>query len=162
VNFSHAMPRRLTAEQLYDAIIVATGAPQKIPGVPAGFRATQLPDPKIKLSFLDLFGRPPRESPCECERSSQVSLSQTLNLVNGPTISNAIIHPEGLIARLIKEKADTPTLVEEVYLSTFCRLPSEAEAKNACAYMAGIDNPAEAAQDLMWALINSPAFLFNR
>ena len=161
-NFSHAMPRRLTAEQLYDAIIVATGAPQKIPGVPAGFRATQLPDPKIKLSFLDLFGRPPRESPCECERSSQVSLSQTLNLINGPTISNAIIHPEGLIARLMKEKADTPTLVEEVYLSTICRLPSETEAKNACAYMAGIDNPAEAAQDLMWALINSPAFLFNR
>jgi hypothetical protein len=43
-----------------------------------------------------MFGRAPRESPCECERSAKVSLGQTLNLVNGPTIADAIIHPEGL------------------------------------------------------------------
>jgi hypothetical protein len=162
INYSHNIPRRLAAEQLYDTIMIATGAPNNIPGVPAGFRATQLPDPKIDVSFLDMFGRPPRESPCECERSSQVSLAQTLNLINGPTISEAIVHPNGLIARLIKEKADNHKLIEEVYLSVICKLPTKDEVAAAEKFMAEVNNPSEATQDLMWALINSSAFLFNR
>ncbi len=36
VNFSHAYPRRLTAEELYDATMVATGSPFNIPGAPPG------------------------------------------------------------------------------------------------------------------------------
>ena len=158
VNFSHALPRRLSAEQLYDAITIATGSTARIPGVPVDFRATQLPDPKVRLSFLDMFGRPPRESPCECERSSDVSLGQTLNLVNGQTISAAIVDPNGLIARRLKEQATTEQLVDDVYLSVLCRLPATA----AVAYMKEVGQPGEAAEDLMWALINSPAFLFNR
>lgn len=161
-NYSHAAPRRLGAEQLYDAIMAATGSPGSIPGVPAGFRATQLPDGKVDLSFLDMFGRPPRESPCECERTSEVSLSQTLNLINGPTIGDAIAHPQALIAKLIAEKADNKRLIEEVYLSVLCRFPTAEEFKQGDEYLKTIPNPAEGAQDLMWALINSPAFLFNR
>jgi hypothetical protein len=161
-NYSHANPRRLAAEQLYDAIMIATGAPFAIPGAPAGFRSAQLPDPKIKVGFLDMFGRPPRESPCECERSSTVSLGQTLNLVNGPTIGNAIAHPQGLIARSIKAKLPPAKLIEEVYLSVINRPPSAEERARAEKYFAEVKNPKEAAEDLMWALINSPAFLFNR
>ncbi len=161
-NYSHASPRRLGAEQLYDAIMEATGSPGTIPGVPAGFRATQLPDGKVDLSFLDMFGRPPRESPCECERTSEVSLSQTLNLINGPTIGDAIAHPQALIGRLVAEKADGKKLIEEVYLSVVCRFPTPEEMKQGEEFLAQVPNPAEGAQDLMWALINSPAFLFNR
>jgi len=162
LNFSHAAPRRLTAEQLFDALHVATGAPSVIPGVPVGFRANQIPDPKVKIGFLDMFGRPPRESPCECERSSDVSLSQTLNMINGPTVADAIIHPEGRIAKLIKAKADDKTIVSDVYLAVICRPPSDAELKQGVDFLAKVGNRSEAAQDLMWALINSPSFLFNR
>jgi len=162
VNFSHASPRRLGAEQLYDAIMAATGSPGSIPGVPAGFRATQLPDGKVDLSFLDMFGRPPRESPCECERTSEVSLSQTLNLINGPTIADAIAHPQALVARLVAQKVDNKRMVEEIYLSVVCRFPTPDEQLKGEAYLAQIPNQAEGAQDLMWALVNSPAFLFNR
>ena len=162
LNFSHASPRRLTAEQLFDALQGATGAPSRIPGVPVGFRASQIPDPKVKIGFLDMFGRPPRESPCECERSSDVSLSQTLNMINGPTVSDAIIHPEGRVAKLVAAKADDKTIVGDVYLAVICRPPTEAELKQGVAYLAGVGNRSEAAQDLMWALVNSPAFLFNR
>lgn len=162
VNYSHALPRRLAAEQLYDTIIAATGAPRNIPGVPAGFRAGQLPDPQIGLKFLDMFGRAPRESPCECERSAKVSLGQTLNLVNGPTIANSIIHPQGLIARLASEKADNGKIIESIYLSVLCRFPTEDEMKNSEQFFTEVGAPTEAAQDLMWALINSSAFLFNR
>jgi len=162
LNFSHASPRRLTAEQLFDSLHVATGAPSRIPGVPVGFRASQIPDPKVKIGFLDMFGRPPRESPCECERTSDVSLSQTLNMINGPTVAEAIIHPEGRIAKLIAAKADDKAIVSDVYVAVICRPPSEAELKQGVAYLAEVGNRSEAAQDLMWALINSPAFLFNR
>ncbi len=162
VNFSHAYPRRLTAEELFDATMVATGSPFEIPGAPPGFRAAQLPDPQIDVSFLDMFGRAPREAPCECERTSAVSLGQTLNLINGPTIANAIANPRGLIARRIAAGAKPKELVNDVYLSVLCRTPTPDEAKRADAYMAEVKNPSDAAQDLMWALINSPAFLFNR
>ena len=161
-NYSHYIPKRLTAEQLFDAIMVATAAPVELPGVPAGFRATQLPDPNIQVGFLDMFGRPPREIPCECERAAEVSLAQTLNLVNGPTISDAIAHPKGLIARTIASKADDKTLVDRIYLGVLNRYPTTEEQSKASGFFLGVGNRTEAAQDLMWALMNSPAFLFNR
>ena len=162
INFSHAAARRLSAEQLYDSIMVATGAPRRLPGVPGGFRAAQLPDSSVQVSFLDMFGRPPRESPCECERNSDVSLGQTLNLVNGPTIADAIIHPEGLVSKLVKAKATPEKMIEEIYLATLCRGPSEDEKTRLGKYFSEVGDTTEAAQDLMWALINSPGFLFNR
>ena len=161
VNYSHATPRRLAAEQLFDAIMTATGAPTNLPGVPGGFHASQLPDSSASVAFLDMFGRAPRESPCECERSSEVSLAQTLTLINGPTISEAIVHPQGLIARLVNAKAEPSQVVEEIYLSVFNRVPTDAERQQGEKYLAA-NGMTEGAQDLMWALINSPAFLFNR
>ncbi len=161
-NYSHFIPRRLTAEQLFDAIMIATGSPVNLPGVPAGFRATQLPDPNIQIGFLDMFGRAPREIPCECERASDVSLAQTLNLINGPTVADAIVHPQGVIAKAIAANADDKTLLDEIYLSVINRRPTDEEAQTASQYLATLPVRAEAAQDLMWALMNSPAFLFNR
>lgn len=188
INFSHAIPRRLTAEQLMDALSRATGSMQRYPGVPAGFRAVQLPDSTVAAGgFLDLLGRPPRESPCECERSSTVSLSQTLNLINSPTILDAIADKRGRIARLIEKDPSERQIIEEMFLAALCRFPTEKEIKQALPLfdlspaairevqdrygdmdeyldeaeakrMAKI----EAAQDLLWALINTPAFLFNR
>ncbi len=161
-NYSHFNPRRLTAEQLFDAIMIASDSPVSLPGVPAGFRATQLPDANIQIGFLDMFGRPPREIPCECERAADVSLAQTLNLVNGPTVSGAIIHPQGLVARLIAANTDEKTLIEDLYLSVLNRYPTDAERKESADYFQQVPLRPEAAQDLMWALMNSPAFLFNR
>ena len=163
INFSHATARRLTAEQLLDAIGVATGSQPKFEGVPKDFRAVQLPDSKVKDDgFLKLFGRPERESSCECERTTEVSLAHAMNLINGPTVANAIIDPKGRIAKLIKEDKDDRTLIEEMYLATFARLPQENEYKTAVEHLASAESKEEGAQDLMWALINSPAFLFNR
>lgn len=162
-NFSHATPRRLTAEELMDAIDLATGKRPRFAGVPEGFRADQLPDSQIAAGgFLDLFGRPPRETPCECERSSEVSLSQALNLVNGPTIADALVDPNGRIAKLMLKNPDDKTIVDEMYLAAIGRFPTEAELAKARDYLAHAGSKAEGAQDLLWALINSPAFLFNR
>ena len=162
INFSHATPRRLAAEQLLDSISIATGSTQKFNGLPLGFRASQLPDTQVGAGgFMDLFGRPSRESPCECERTSTVSLGQTLNLVNGPTLADAIADPDGRLAKLLKTNPDDKKIVEEIYLATLCRFPTEAEAAKAGEHLKKATSREEAAQDLLWALINTPAFLFN-
>jgi hypothetical protein len=91
-----------------------------------------------------------------------VSLGQALNLVNGPTIADAVIAPDGRIARLMKGSPPNRQLVEEIYLATISRLPKPTELTRSLSYLARAKSRAEGAQDLMWALINTPAFLFNR
>jgi hypothetical protein len=112
--------------------------------------------------FLDLFGKPARQTPCECERSSTVSLGQALNLVNGPTISDAVADPNGRLAAFMKTSPPAEKIVEEVFLTVLARMPNKKEMTVSLANIKAAPTPTEGAQDLMWALINSPAFLFNR
>ncbi|HEY2933793.1 MAG TPA: DUF1549 and DUF1553 domain-containing protein [Acidobacteriota bacterium] len=163
INFSHQRPRRLPAEQLLDAVSAATGSRIRFEGLPEDFLAGQLPDSTAGAGgFLDLFGRPARESACECERKDDISLGQTLNLVNGGTLADAIADPAGRVAKLILSGADDPTIVQEFYLASYSRRPEAEEMKRSLAYLRAGANRAERAQDLLWALLNSPAFLFNR
>ncbi len=163
INFSHQMPRRLSAEQLQDALFVATGSRPVFPEVPDDLLAQQLPDPHVgKDGFLDLFGRPQRESACECERRTDLSLPQALNLVNGEDIARAIADPKGVVARLITAGVTDRQLIEELYLGTLSRPPSAAEYDQAVTFLRKGESRAGRAQDLLWALVNSKAFLFNR
>jgi len=161
VNFSHALPRRLSAEQMLDSIAVATGRPLQFSNLPEGMRAAQLPDGLVPGNdFLSLFGRPKRQSACECERSSNVTLSHALNLINGKTLGECVSRPDNRFAKLVSEQTDDRKVIEEIYLSCLNRPPTDKE-------LSGIRlgqgaQRLEGAQDLAWALINSPAFLFNR
>ena len=163
VNFSHAIPRRLGAEQLLDAITVATGHHEKFRGVPSTFYAMQLPDGAVgKGGFLDLFGRPPRQSACACERRTEVSFSQALSLVNGPTIATAVSNPQGHVAQIVKDAGSEEQIARKLYLAALCRPPNATEIAHAVKHIQAVESREEGAQDVMWALLNSPAFLFNR
>lgn len=161
VNYSHAVPRRLSAEQLLDALEMATGKRPKFTDLPPEMRSVQFPDGTVAGNdFLSLFGRPSRKSACECERTSNVTLSHALNLINGPTFGEAISASDNRIQKLVDSESDDKKLVEQIYYSCLSRPPTEKE-------MAAIDfsnggTRLEVAQDLTWALLNSPAFLFNR
>lgn len=160
INFSHAIPRRMSAEQLMDAVASATGAQPGFPEVPADMNASQLADPHIgKEGFLDVFGRPLRESACECERRSDFSLPQALNLVNGTTISDAVADPKGRVARLVLSGKDDGAIVDELYMAALSRPPDKEESTRARKYLS--EGPrATRAQDLLWALLNSKGFLY--
>lgn len=162
INFSHALPRRLTAEQLQDSIAAAMGVAVPFDGLPAGFRASQLPDTAVKADFLDSFGRPPRESVCECERVAEVSLKQTLNLINGDTVGTTLVDPNNRINTFVAADPPFDKIVDEVYFAVLCRAPSNEERAKGVEYLAGSATKAEGAQDLAWALLNSAGFLFNR
>src|SRR5437870_7780360 len=152
-NFSHAIPRRLSAEELMDAVALATGVRPVFPEAPPDTRAEQLTDPHIgKGGFLDLFGRPSRESSCECERRSDLSLPQALNLVNGRTISDAVADSAGRIAKAVLGSEPDRELVEELYLASLSRPPSAAELDKGSKYLESGSGRAAKAQDLLWAL----------
>ena len=131
-NYSHAVPKRLTAEALFDAIHRVTGSTPNIPGVPAGTRAQQIPDSGVKLAdgFLSNFGRPARESACECERSSGVALGPVMALVSGPTVGNAISDSMNAIATLVGTENDNTKLINELFLRILNR-PAEQEEVDA-------------------------------
>jgi hypothetical protein len=163
VNFSHAMPRRLSAEELMDGIALAAGSRPKFPEVPPETKAEEFPDPHVgKDGFLDVFGRPARESSCECERRSDISLPQALNLVNGRTIGDAIADPKGRVAKLILAGGSDRAIVEDLYLAALSRPPTAKEFDAAVSFLKPGESRAAWAQDLLWSLVNSKAFLYNR
>jgi hypothetical protein len=162
-NFSHAMPRRLSAEELMDALALATGVRPEFPDAPPDTNAEQVTDPHVgKDGFLDLFGRPARESSCECERRADLSLPQALNLVNGRTISDAVGDSSGRVAQAILSGRADREIVEELYIASLSRPPTQAELDKGVQYLhSGQQGLATRAQDLLWALVNSKAFLYN-
>ncbi|QOV92136.1 DUF1549 and DUF1553 domain-containing protein [Humisphaera borealis] len=164
INFSHFLPRRLSAEQMMDAVGLAAGVKPKVQGLPDGMRAVYLADGLTDTGsdFLKLFGRPKRETACECERTSNMSLAHALNLVNGPLISGAVTDPASSIGKLVEKEKDNRKVVEEIYLGTLSRMPTAEEMKLADELGTDPKQRLDVAQDVAWALMNSPAFLFNR
>jgi hypothetical protein len=90
-----------------------------------------------------------------------VSLAHALNLINGSVIGGAVVDSSNSIAQLVARQPDNRKVVDEIYYAILNRPPTDAEVANV---ELGTDakQRSEVAQDLAWALLNSPAFLFNR
>ena len=139
INYSHALARRLPAEVLYDTIMHATGSVSRLPGLAPGARAAQLLDSTVEVpgGFMGLFGKPPRESACECERSSSMMLGPVLNLVNGPVIGEALKDPSNLLYKLTATEKNDAKVVEELFLAILCRPPTAKELDEGLKALAG-------------------------
>lgn len=167
--FAHAVPRLLGAEQLLDAIGQATGVPEKFAGFPRGLRAAELPDGEYQNRFLTAFGRPARALACACERDSESNLGQALELVGGESIEAQLHSPEGRIARLCagsagsggSPAADNGAIIEDLFLATLSRFPGEQERRELIERLSASADRRAAAEDILWALINHPEFLFQ-
>ncbi len=86
-NYSHALWKPIPAEVLLDALSQATGVPEQFDGWPTGYRAVELWDNKLPSQFLQVFGRPTRQTVCACERGTEPSIAQALHLMNSETTS---------------------------------------------------------------------------
>lgn len=174
-NFSRYYPKRLTAEVLLDAVNQVTKSETRFDGLPAGIRAVQLPDNSFNASsyFLTVFGRPDMSSSCECERSQDASLAQSLHLLNAKDIQEKLASDNGRAALLSADtKGTDDNKIRELYLWAYAREPEGKEAKVAQAYLAKKAEPKGgkektsggkrlAYEDIIWALINTKEFLFN-
>jgi hypothetical protein len=83
-----------------------------------------------------------------------------MSLINGSTVGEAVAAPHNAIEKLVEREKEDEKVVEELYYMILSRPPTEKERK--LATLASAPSRLEGAQDLAWALMNSPAFLFNR
>jgi len=180
-HFSRFYPRRLPAEVLYDSVNAITGSRSQFDGMPAGTRAVCLPDNSFNAGsyFLTVFGRPESSSACECERSMDASLSQSLHLLNSKDIQAQLGTDTSRAARLAADARPDDAKLSDLYRLAFGRVPTAAEGKIFGDYLArksaavkeGKDAAEtdaarakarrEAWEDTVWALLNSKEFLFN-
>ncbi|HTD67740.1 MAG TPA: DUF1553 domain-containing protein, partial [Candidatus Limnocylindria bacterium] len=171
LNYSHVLPRRLTAEQFLDAQHEALGVPARFNGYPSGMRAGQLPGVEATRlrgkrrsssdTFLTLFGKPMRLLSCECERSSETTMSQAFNLVSGPEINELLSAPENRIQQMISAGKSNRDMVMELYWATLSRPPSQTEALEMSLLADKAESRRKAFEDISWALLNAKEFVFR-
>ena len=97
-NFASYPLRRLDAEVLIDAICETTGTtetyssaiPEPYTYIPEDQRSIGLPDGSITSSFLELFGRPPRDTGLESERNNRPTAAQHLHMLNSSHVQRKI------------------------------------------------------------------------
>ena len=162
-SYSRYYPKRLQAEVLLDAIDQVVGSTTAFDGMPAGTRAVSLPDTSFNSYFLTVFGRPDSASACECERSQEATLAQSLHLLNSSDVQAKLASENANPAKLAKDSSvDHTTHLRELYMRSFSRQPTESELQVALSYIERKKaNLREAYEDLVWALINSKEFVFN-
>jgi len=162
-NFSRYYPRRLKAEVLYDALHQITATTQGYSGLPEGTLALQLPDPTVGPYFLKVFGQPQADTACECERSQEANLAQSLHLLNSSEVQGKISSGTGRSAMLTNDKNRfDEEKVFELYRWVYARNPDAQELQIALAHLKKHEqNKKVAWEDIVWALINTKEFLFN-
>lgn len=160
-NYSRHFRRRLRAEMMLDAVCDITGVRENFEGMPPGSRATQIWTHRIDSIFLDSFGRPDPNQDPPCERTSDTTVVQALHLMNSPALHRKVVAEKGTVADLASSTKTPAELVEEVYLLTYCRRPRADEARIAEGLftLEGVTRK-QAIEDLLWALINTPEFVF--
>lgn len=159
-NFARAYPRRIIAEVILDGVCQVTGSQEKFDALPDATKAIQLPDESVSSYFLDVFGRPTRESPCECERPRDANLAQTLHLLNSNDMQKKIGDEKARVAKLIKAKKNPEEILEELYLAALGRQPRADETEKILTYVKAQENARQGWEDVVWALLNTKEFLF--
>ena len=164
-NYARYYPRRLAAEALLDALGQVLEAPTTFRATagefPSGTRAIDLPDEAVPSHFLDVFGRPARNSACECERVDAPALGQTLELVNSNELQAKLTAEHGYVARLAAGGRPHAENVNDVFLRVFGRLPRDKEREVAVKFIETQTNRQEAYASLLWSLLATNEFLFN-
>jgi hypothetical protein len=160
-SFSSFYPRRLTAEVLYDAVNSVADTPSNFGTIPQGTTAVQLPDNGFNNYFLEVFGKPEAESACECERSAEANLSQSLHLLNSGDVQGRLQNGQGRAAKFTREMERPDTAkVRELYLAAFAREPRPEESEFILSRVADYQNKQQAWEDVIWAILNAREFQF--
>ena len=158
--FARKFVRRLSAEELHDAIALATDRPGdfkfgddkvgmtlKLAGPPGG---------RDVRTFLRTFGQSDRNTP---PREIPGSLLHPLALMQSPVVTDRVIAKENSRLKNLLDRYDNDRVVDEMFLGTLSRPPSSEEKTVAVAALN--TDRVTGAENLQWALINSVEFFFN-
>ncbi|TET95044.1 MAG: DUF1553 domain-containing protein, partial [Candidatus Zixiibacteriota bacterium] len=140
----------------------SSAIPEPFTFIPEYNRSIELADGSITSQFLEIFGRPARDTGLESERNNQPTDAQRLHLLNSTHIQNKIENSWRLRRLLKTAKGNRRMLINMIYLNILSRYPTQAELAAAKKYFEtkGI-NTRQATNDLTWALINTKEFLYR-
>jgi hypothetical protein len=167
-NFAFYPLRRLDAEVLIDALNAITGSTEKytsaIPEpytyVPENVRSIALPDGSITSSFLEMYGRPARDTGQEMERNNRPTATQRLHLLNSSQIRRKLEQGPKLQALWLENQKRPREIVDALYLTILSRYPTDSERQSVLTYAQSAKlGLRQSALDLAWALINTAEFL---
>lgn len=171
INFSHALVRRLSAEQLVDCQNQVLAARSRFNGYPPGLRAAQLPGveavrardqkPSGSDQFLNLFGKPARLLSCECERSNEITMNQAFQLISGPGLHELLTQKENRLSALVASNHSREEMITELYWAALGRPPGAAELAGGVEQM-NRSAPRAGLEDVAWALLNAKEFLLRQ
>lgn len=172
--YARKFARMLTAEELHDAIALATERPGKFGGaakkkIVAGEEppaaapvsmAMQVSVPRAGgelKSFLQAFGQANRGTPA---RPPQPSPMQPIMLMRSSVVNDRVVAAnDSRVQRLLDSYKDDAKVVDELFMSALSREPSKEERALGVSVMA--KNRVEGAQNIEWALLNLVEFLYN-
>jgi len=157
----------MSAEVLFDAVNQVADSPSGFGGLPqdrhAPRRAIMLPDESFSSYFLDVFGRPQRISACECERVSEANLAQALHLLNSDEIQSKLGRPNGRADKMARDTRPDAEKVDELFLWAFARQPTPQQREVALAHVTRHQKDKKVAyENILWALLNTKEFVFNK
>jgi hypothetical protein len=127
---------------------------------------------------LNIFGKPARQTNCDCERVTDPTLLQTIYTRNDPSLLSRIDNKRGTAwieaalaggtgvktTRVEKDSvpdANLQNLIRSIYLRTVSRPPTAGETANAKADILAVASPIDGARELLWTLLNTREFLVN-
>ena len=159
--FSRFYPRPMMAQILLDVLNDVTETEEKYGRYPAGTRSVELPLP-VSSRFLSLYGRSSREFLGDLDPKLEPTLTQALHMINSSYIHKKLRSSGGVLTRLIKEKPNNRELINELYLTTLSRFPTDTEFGIAKSYLVESPKRRPGSEDILWALISSREFIFVR
>jgi hypothetical protein len=166
-NFARGYVRPMMAEVVVDVLNAALGVEEPFgpQDPPRGRKMIEVGPTRVNgnLAYvLRIFGRPPRTTACDCERSFDPALPQTLFRMTDPAVLQKINAPAGRLAQLLKDKSKADEQVfEELFLACLGRDPTPEERAAFAEYRAKESRRPAAFQDVLWALINTREFILN-
>lgn len=153
--FTHVYVKPMTAEQLYDSLIVATNAHKS---GRSGWEQAEAQRHQWLQAFVQTFGTDDGGE----SSSFDGTIPQALMMMNGPLVQDAISVKSGShLHQLVYGKGTDNQKIQKIYLSALSRMPSKAEMAAAQKFFHHNQNPETVYQDLFWALLNSNEFIIN-
>ncbi|MFM7835562.1 MAG: S-layer protein, partial [Planctomycetaceae bacterium] len=101
------------------------------------------------------------ESACECERSPEANLSQSLHLLNSSDVQGRLQNGQGRAARFARdEQRAAEEQLRELYLAAFSRPPRPEEVQFVVQKLADYPGRQQGWEDVIWAILNTREFQF--
>jgi hypothetical protein len=162
--FVASIAQPLRSDQLFNALLTAVDAEETEPRMNRRGRPQMMGaygrNATIRTAFETVFGYDPSDP-----RATVVSsIPQALAMMNGVRLNLAVraVSSETVLGRLVEEIPEDDALIDELYLRTVSREPTDDELAAALKFCKTTRNRTAAFEDLFWALLNSSEFSHRR